>query len=60
MSIVIVPDYLHDKINAALDSALQNVPDAAKDRPSLYRQLLGYYNEHGEIPEFSIKKKETE
>lgn len=33
-----------------------SVPDAAKDREELYRQLLEYFNDHGVVPDFSLKK----
>lgn len=54
---LIVPDFVSDAINAALDKALDGQPEEAKQcRPHLYRQLLDYYNEHGTLPEFSIQK----
>jgi hypothetical protein len=56
---VIVPNYIADAINAKLDAALAECPDAAKDRDALYEQLLGYVNEHGVVPDFSLKRKST-
>jgi hypothetical protein len=52
---VIVLDYIHDAINAKLDAAIATCPGAARDREVLYSQLVGYFNEHGVIPDFSIK-----
>jgi hypothetical protein len=52
----IVPNYVRDAINAKLDAALADVPDAEKDREHLYNGLLMYFNEHGAIPDFSIVK----
>jgi hypothetical protein len=53
---LIVPTYIIDAINAKLDAALADVPDAAKDREHLYSSLLTYFSEHGVIPDFSIAK----
>ena len=56
--IAIVPDFVDDAINRALDSALEGQPEETHQcRPHLYNQLLDYYNEHGEIPKFNIVKK---
>lgn len=52
---IIVPNYIHDAINAKLDDAIRGCPGAARDREILYGQLLAHFNEHGEIPDFSIK-----
>ena len=54
----IVPNYIADAINAKLDAAFAECPEAAKDREVLYGHLLDYFDEHGVIPEFSVKKKE--
>lgn len=57
--ILIVQNYVRDAINAALDKALEGFPEeAAKEREALYQWLLGYYDEHGVIPEFKLRKKE--
>lgn len=56
--LVIVPNYIADAINAKLDAAIAACPEAAKEREVLYEQLLGYFNEHGIIPEFHIQKNE--
>lgn len=60
MSIVIVPNVLRDAINAKLESAFKDVPEAEKDREILYKQLLVYFNEHGEVPDFSLIKNNSE
>jgi hypothetical protein len=52
--LVIVPDSLRNAINAKLDAAIAEHPDAEKDREVLYSQLLGYFNEHGVIPDFTL------
>jgi len=57
MSIVIVPNYLCDEINAKLDSAIAECPGAEKDRDELFRMLLAYFDEHGVIPDFSLARK---
>ena len=58
MDLVIVPNALSDAINAKLDMAYQDLPEAAVDRDSHYRALLEYFDDHGEIPEFQITKGE--
>ena len=55
----IIPNYIADAINAKLDAAFSECPEAAKDREVLYRQLLDYFDEHGIIPDFSLRKKES-
>jgi hypothetical protein len=52
----IVPNELRDAINAKLDIAIAACPDAAKERYALYNQLLAYFDEHGEIPDFDLAK----
>jgi hypothetical protein len=54
----VVPNELRDAINAKLDVAIVACPGAAKDRDELYGYLLGYFNEHGVIPDFSLQKKD--
>ncbi len=56
MRCVIIPNEVRDAINSALDREIAKCPDAEKDREVLYAQLLNYFDEHGELPEFSIAK----
>jgi hypothetical protein len=58
--LLIVPNYLRDQINAAIDAALVDVPEAAADREIFFAALLDHVNEHGVIPEFSLVKREPE
>lgn len=51
---VIVPNSLSAEIYRRLDEEIAKAPDAAKDRETLYGQLLAYFNEHGVIPDFSL------
>ena len=54
---VIVPNFVDEAINKALDEKLRDAPEAAREsRGHLYRGLLAYYNEHGALPEFEIVK----
>ena len=55
--IVIVPDTLRDAINSKLDAAIAMKPDAAQDRDALYSWLLGFFDEHGYVSEFSLEEK---
>ena len=59
MSCLIVPDFVHDAINAKLDAALAVTPEAADGRKHFYEVLLDHYNEHGELPEFDLVKRST-
>ena len=54
--IVVVPNELHDCIRAAIVGALNGRPCSDDDREILYRQILSYFNEHGFIPDFSLKE----
>ena len=51
---VIVPDSLRDAINANLDAALADWPEAEKDREHLFGQLLDAFDSTGSIPDFRI------
>ena len=53
-----MPNALRDEIDAQLDAAIAECPEAAIEREALYEQLLAYYDEHGFVPEFSITKKD--
>lgn len=59
MRYVIVPDALSEAINAKLDAAIADCPSAAADREHFYNELLVYFDEHGEIPEFTLERKPT-
>jgi hypothetical protein len=53
--LVIVPNSLRDAINAKLDAAFKDLPKAANaDREIMYSQLVGYFNDYGHIPDFTI------
>ncbi len=54
--LVVVPNKLRDKINAKLDAAFAECPEAEFEREGLYSQLLAYFDEHGVVPEFSLVK----
>lgn len=58
---LIVPNELRDAINRKLDEALKEWPAATEqDRDVLYHELLNYFNETGEIPDFKVTKREKE
>lgn len=54
--LVIVPNALSDAIYAAIDKALNGRPCVPEERESLYHRLLGYYDEHGVIPDFTLRE----
>lgn len=53
--LVIVPDSLHDQINAAIDKALAGRPCDAETREHIYTTLLTYFDKHGKIPDFKLE-----
>lgn len=55
---LIVPNVLADAIDAKLDAALAECPEAEKHRDVWFKELLNYFNEHGEIPDCQIVKKD--
>ena len=55
-AIVIVPNDLAAEIEKRLDAAIAICPDAEKDRAVLRDQLLCYFDEHGSVPDFSLRK----
>lgn len=58
MRIVVVPNVLARAINAKLDQAFVLCPEAAVDRDALYNELLGYFDEHGVLPDFTLARRE--
>lgn len=58
IKMVVIPDALGRAIDAALDKALAETPEASPDRPYFYNELLCFYDEHGYVPEFSLVQKE--
>ena len=51
---VVVPDYIFDEINAKLDAAIKNHPDAEADRDTLRSQLIDFVDVHGYVPDFDL------
>lgn len=58
MRVVLVPNELREEIYRRVDEALKEHPAAVTDREHFYNALLAHFDEHGEIPEFSIQPKE--
>ncbi len=57
MLTVIVPNDLRNAILAKIDEQLEHCPAAKPHREGIYEQLLGYFYEHGVIPEFQLTPK---
>lgn len=57
-AIVVVPDAAYQEITRRLDAEIAKHPDAAADREYLYSCLVGFLDEYGYIPEFSLAKSE--
>lgn len=55
---LVVPNDVHAELNRRLDVAIGDCPDALADREHLYNSLLGFFDEYGYIPEFSVSKAE--
>lgn len=60
MTFVIVPNGLADAIYAKVDAALEKCPQLKAERENIYRDILSYFNEHGEIPDFELRGKSNE
>jgi hypothetical protein len=57
--LMVVPDALSEKIDAAIESALKGMPDDAQDeRPYFREMLLRFVNEHGYVPEFTLERRD--
>jgi hypothetical protein len=56
--LVAVPNSLAEAINKKLDAAYIAAPWAAADREHHFSFLLGYFHEHGRVPDFSLEKKD--
>jgi hypothetical protein len=56
MRLVIVPNVLRDKINAAIDKELDGRPIEEAERQDVFDKLLAFWDEHGAIPDFKLTK----
>jgi hypothetical protein len=54
--LVLVPNDLSDAIYQKIDAQIALCPDAAPDRELFYERLIGYFNEHGVVPDFTLVK----
>ncbi len=57
MKLKIVPNFISDRINAAIDKVLDGRPIDPDERQSVFHLLLDYFDEHGTIPDFELKPK---
>lgn len=53
--LVIVPNSLRNAILTKIDEQLAEYPELASHRDDIYGRLLAYYDEHGTIPEFTLR-----
>ena len=58
MSIVIVPNIVREAIDAKIDKQLLLQPSLKKHRKEIFQELLEYFDEHGEIPDFTLREVE--
>lgn len=54
--LVIVPNTLRNAIHAAIDKALAGRPCDDASREIIYYQILAYYDDHGRLPDFTLKE----
>lgn len=54
--LIILPDYIANRIDTALDAEIAKHPDAAKDRDVLRQQLINHFAETGTVPEFTLQR----
>ena len=57
MTLVIVPDYIHDEINQAIEAACVGLDVPDEDKKCAYDAMLNHVNEHGTIPTVAFKEK---
>ena len=57
-AIVIIPNDLAAEIDFRLDVAIAMCPDAEKDRAVLRDRLISYFDSHGHVPDFTLRKRE--
>lgn len=53
--LVLVPNELHDAINAELNKVIAAAPAAEADRDYFYNELLNHYDRYGVIPDFRLQ-----
>lgn len=51
---LIVPNDLREAIYVRVDAQLKRCPELAPHRDAIYRELLAYFDMHGEIPNFEL------
>jgi hypothetical protein len=56
----IIPEALSIAIEKAIDKVLNGRPCDDISRASIRNELLIYFNEHGQMPEFELTEKEPE
>ena len=56
--ICVVFNALRDAIYEKIDAQLVDHPALVEHREAIYSDLLGYYDEHGVIPDFSLQERE--
>lgn len=54
--LIVLPNYVSDRIDAMLDAEIEKHPDAASDRDLFRQQLVNYFAQTGEIPEFTLAR----
>ena len=55
--LLIVPNSLHDAIHESITKVLGGRPCDDESREILYQQILKYYDDHGNIPNFTLTEK---
>ena len=58
MSDFILHDYVLHEIENRVDLEIKKHPEAAADKDIFIKELINYYGNHGNIPDFSLTKNE--
>jgi hypothetical protein len=56
--LIILPNYISDLIDQKVEEAIAKVPEAAPDRELFRQELINHFAEHGNVPDFTLAKKE--
>ena len=58
--LVILPNHIAAEIDRRLDEAIAECPGSEVERADLRAVLVGYFNEHGALPEFVIARRDPQ
>lgn len=59
MKLVIVPNGLSDAIYAKIDDKFKGITITEIERKAHFDTLLDFYDQHGFVPDFEVKKQDS-